>query len=76
MFVALGDLSDGTMRVFLYTTLALIAFAFNSILCRLALRGEEIDAASFTAIRLVSGAVMLAVISLVCRSPRVSKCGT
>ena len=51
------------MRVFLYTTFALIAFAFNSILCRLALRGEEADAAGFTAVRLASGAVVLIVIS-------------
>lgn len=51
------------MKVFLLTTLALVAFAFNSILCRLALRGEEIDAASFTAIRLLSGAVTLSVLA-------------
>ena len=51
------------MRTILYTVFALIAFAFNSILCRLALRGEEADAAGFTAVRLVSGAVMLIVIS-------------
>ena len=51
------------MRVFLYTTFALVAFAFNSILCRLALRGEEADAAGFTAVRLISGAVALIVIS-------------
>ncbi len=51
------------MKVFLYTTLALVAFAFNSILCRLALRGEEADAVGFTAVRLISGAVTLIVIS-------------
>ena len=50
------------VRVFLYTTFALVAFAFNSILCRLALRGEEADAAGFTTVRLVSGAVALVVI--------------
>ena len=50
------------MKVFLYTTLALVAFAFNSILCRLALRGEEADAAGFTVVRLVSGAMALALI--------------
>ena len=50
------------MRVFLYTTFALIAFAFNSILCRLALLGDEADAAAFTGVRLVSGAVALVVI--------------
>ncbi len=41
------------------TVLAMIAFAGNSLLCRLALRQLQIDAASFTAIRLVSGAAFL-----------------
>ncbi len=53
------------MKIILYTTLALIAFAFNSILCRLALGSETIDATSFTAVRLVSGAVTLSIISLI-----------
>ncbi len=57
----------------MYTSFALTAFAFNSILCRLALRGDEADAAGFTAVRLASGAVVLAVIWLICRSPLVSK---
>lgn len=61
------------MRVFLYTSFALIAFAFNSILCRLALRGDEADAAGFTGVRLASGAVALIVISYFCRSPRLSE---
>lgn len=51
------------MKAAAYTTFALVAFAFNSILCRLALRGEEADAAGFTVVRLVSGAIMLIVIS-------------
>lgn len=51
------------MKVFFYTAFALAAFAFNSILCRLALQTEEIDAAGFTAIRLVSGALTLFFIS-------------
>lgn len=42
-----------------YTLLALLAFAGNSLLCRLALRETDLDAASFTLIRLVSGAAML-----------------
>lgn len=46
-------------RLVALTLLALIAFAANSILCRLALERTEIDAASFTAIRLLSGALML-----------------
>lgn len=47
------------MKLFLTTIFALICFALNSILCRLALKTDEIDAASFTAVRLVSGAVIL-----------------
>ena len=42
-----------------FTTLALIAFAANSVLCRLALGENNIDAASFTIIRLLSGAITL-----------------
>ena len=44
------------------TSLALIAFASNSILTRLALGHHEIDAATFTAIRLGAGAVVLALV--------------
>ncbi len=53
------------MKIFVYTAFALIAFALNSILCRLALRGEEVDAAGFTFVRLVSGALMLIAINYV-----------
>jgi drug/metabolite transporter (DMT)-like permease len=41
------------------TALAMLAFAANSVLCRLALRHTSIDPASFTAIRLVSAALVL-----------------
>lgn len=41
------------------TSLAMIAFAGNSLLCRAALDHTAIDAASFTTIRLLSGAVAL-----------------
>ena len=41
------------------TSLAMIAFAGNSLLCRIALEQTTIDAASFTTIRLVSGALVL-----------------
>ena len=51
------------MKNILLTTFALVAFAFNSILCRMALGTDEIDAASFTAVRLLAGATMLIVIS-------------
>ena len=43
------------------TVLAMLAFAANSILCRMALQHGAIDAASFSNIRLLSGAIMLIV---------------
>jgi len=50
-------------QVALLTTLAMICFAGNSLLCRLALRGGAIDAPSFTAVRLGSAAVVMAVLA-------------
>jgi len=47
------------LRVISLTSLAMIAFAGNSLLCRVALKHTAIDPASFTAIRLISGALML-----------------
>lgn len=47
------------LRLTLLTTLALVAFAGNSLLCRMALRETQIDPASFTAVRLIAGAVVL-----------------
>jgi len=47
------------IRTGLLTALALLAFAANSLLCRLALGPGEIDAGSFTLLRLVSGAIVL-----------------
>jgi len=46
-------------RIISLTTLAMMAFAGNSLLCRLALKSTTIDPASFTSIRLISGALML-----------------
>lgn len=45
----------------------MLAFAGNSILCRLALRDAEIDAASFTSVRLASGAIALLLILFLTR---------
>jgi drug/metabolite transporter (DMT)-like permease len=44
------------------TALALTAFAFNSILTRMALGRGQMDAGSFTAVRLITGAVTLALL--------------
>ena len=57
--------SNYLVKIIILTGLALIAFAANSVLCRLALGERTIDASSFTVIRLLSGAmVLLAIISI------------
>lgn len=48
-----------TARTALLTSAAMLAFAGNSLLCRLALKSDAIDPASFTALRLVAGTLML-----------------
>ena len=53
------------MKIVTLTAFALTAFAFNSILCRMALATGEIDAASFTTVRIISGTVMLAALLLI-----------
>jgi drug/metabolite transporter (DMT)-like permease len=61
------NLSKSTIvsfRTAIYTTFALIAFAANSILCRLALSESSIDPASFTTIRLVSGAILILLMTI------------
>jgi drug/metabolite transporter (DMT)-like permease len=55
-------------RVAALTLFAMLAFAGNSLLCRVALRDTAIDAASFTTIRLASGALVLATIMLARKS--------
>ncbi|HXJ81257.1 MAG TPA: DMT family transporter [Candidatus Methylomirabilis sp.] len=54
-------------RVAALTSLAMIAFASNSLLCRVALKHTSIDAASFTTIRLISGAVTLWLVARITR---------
>ncbi len=46
-------------KIYIFTIITMAAFAANSILCRLALHHTAMDAATFTAIRLVSGALVL-----------------
>jgi drug/metabolite transporter (DMT)-like permease len=62
-----------TTKTLFFTTCALIAFAANSVLCRLALGDETIDAASFTIIRLLSGTIALLVILKISKSIKNSK---
>jgi len=56
---------SNTYRTAIFSIGALIAFASNSIICRLALREEIIDASSFSVIRLISGAAALWLILVV-----------
>ncbi len=57
-----------TTKVAALTALSMIAFAANSILCRIALSDTGIDATSFTSIRLTSGALTLWIIT--CSLPK------
>ncbi|SAK62963.1 membrane protein [Caballeronia temeraria] len=56
-------LSHGA-RIAMLTVIAMLAFAGNSLLCRLALKGTRIDAASFTLVRIASAALVLWIILL------------
>lgn len=47
------------LRLSFLTLIAMLSFAGKSVLCRLALRQTAIDAASFTTLRLLSGALTL-----------------
>ncbi len=64
------------MRLFLLTSLTMCAFAANSILNRLAIESEASDPAGFAVVRVLAGAVVLAVLVLLkgavlpLRSPR------
>ena len=59
------------MRIFFLTTITMIAFGANSIFGRVALEGDAIDPSNYSFIRLLSGAIMLAI--LVGASSGVSK---
>jgi len=53
-----------TARTVFLTLIAMLAFAANSLLCRLALGQELIDAASFATVRVISGAAVLTLMML------------
>lgn len=50
------------IRVSFLTAVAMLAFAANSLLCRMALVSTSVSPATFSAVRLVSGAVFLALL--------------
>ena len=58
------------MRIFLLTALVMVAFAANSVLTRFAIVGGHIDPTGFAVVRVLSGAVLLALL-VVLRGGRV-----
>ncbi|MDR6888232.1 MULTISPECIES: DMT family transporter [Variovorax] len=76
MSEAVSELRRGPsiLRTIALTAVAMLAFAANSLLCRLALQRQGIDPASFGSIRLVSGAITLAlVVQLRARPPSAAR---
>jgi drug/metabolite transporter (DMT)-like permease len=57
------------MRTVTYTVLALVAFAANSVLCRMALHDGAIDAASFSSVRFAAAAFTLLIVGAGTRQP-------
>ncbi len=58
-YIKVAFLMSSVYQTFLITSFALIAFAANSVLCRLALGNTMIEPASFTIVRMLSGAITL-----------------
>lgn len=58
-------------RIIGLTVMAMTAFAANSVLCRLALGAGLIDAASFATVRVVTGALVLALLLMSRRRQRI-----
>ena len=65
-----------SFRIFVATLSALVAFAANSVLCKLALGENAIDATGFTLIRLFSGALMLALLLVLTRNTKTRSRGS
>lgn len=60
-------------KTIIYTILALVAFAANSVICRLALKNDAIDPGMFTSIRLSSGAVVLIILVFLSKHRKIEK---
>jgi len=65
--------STSFVKTMIYTILALMAFAANSVICRLALKDGAIDPGMFTSTRLSSGAIVLIVLVLISKERRQEK---
>jgi drug/metabolite transporter (DMT)-like permease len=64
-----------TLRIIALTAFTMLPLAANSWLCRAALRDTGIDAASFTSVRLISGALMLWLLVKLTRDARAGRVG-
>ncbi len=58
------------LRIAILTAATLVCFAANSLLCRAALRPRLADPATFTSIRIASGAAVLALLMVLARRAR------
>ena len=65
-------INNSLFKTITLTCLALIALSANSVLCRLALENNAIDASSFTVLRLLSGAIVLLIIISTTRNTAVT----
>ena len=59
--------TNTALRTLFLAIIAMLAFAANSLLCRLALGQDALDAASFATVRMTSGALTLSLIMLLGR---------
>ncbi len=64
-------MKNSLARIAVLTSLTMTAFAGNSLLCRVAMKQASIDPASFTTLRLISGAITLWLIVRVGRGTQV-----
>ncbi len=65
--------SSASARLIAMICFAMLAFAANSLLCRLALKHTDIDAASFSVVRLASGALVLWLLCALRRTSTIGK---
>jgi drug/metabolite transporter (DMT)-like permease len=63
----MAEMGERTIRTIALTSVAMLCFAANSLLCRLALAPKLIDPATFTSVRVLSAAALLTVCVLVGR---------
>src|SRR5262245_32862588 len=68
--------ADRGVPTMAFTAMALVAFAGNSVLCRMALREATIDPATFSVIRFLSGAIMLLLVAARIHRPLLPLGGT